>query len=116
MTNKTLRSDKIFVACHYHSVFESDKWIKEIPVIKFPRSWSVKIIPPFGGAVVRFLITKSEDAKNRVSVYLDCYDMLGFWGKPYWEVYPSYNNDTFRCDMLDTKKLIDAISAGLKQL
>ena len=71
------------------------RWCEEIPELQFPSSWNVKIIPPFGGAMVRFIINE------KISVYLDCYDSLGFMGEPYWEIYP-YCDDTWRCPMNNT--------------
>lgn len=105
-TNFTTRMEKTKLARNYSESFESDKWVNEIPYLNFKEDWDVKIIPPFGGAVIRFLVTKA--GKNRVSIYLDCYSMLGSVDMPYWEVYP-YDDDTFRCPMNDTKALMDAI-------
>lgn len=93
----------------YDQKMESRKWSEEIPFINFPNDWKIKIIPPFAGAVVRFRIEKNNAA---VSVYLDCYDHLGCYGEPYWEIYP-YNEDTFRCDMKDTDSLLKAIEETL---
>lgn len=92
----------------YDAEMESSKWIKEIPYIEFPSSWKVKIIPPFCGAVVRFIVMLPDFPKDTISVYLDCYDQLGFFGQPYWEVYP-YQGDTGRCPMDDTKTLLEMI-------
>lgn len=80
--------------------------IPTIPYIKFPATWEVKIVPPFGGAVARFMV-KLPDGVTK-SVYLDCFDRLGFVGHPYWEVYP-YKDDVGRCDIHDTKKLLQMI-------
>jgi len=68
--------------------FEWEKWAKEIPFINWPSNWSIKAIPPFCGAVIRYRIVDNENPENSVSVYLDCYDALGCVGSPYWEVYP----------------------------
>ena len=87
------------------NIIDSHKWVKEIPYIKFPTDWDVKIIPNFGGSVVRFIV-KKEDLT--VSVYLDCYENLGYYGEPYWEIYPYYD-DVFRCPMKDVESLIKAI-------
>jgi len=58
----------------------------DIPSINFDKEWDVKIVPPFGGAIVRFLIFKKD--KQVCSVYLDWYDRLGCVGEPYYELYP----------------------------
>lgn len=91
----------------YDKLMESRKWMGEIPFIEFPKGWKVQVIPPFAGAVVRFRVMLPS--KKEVSIYLDCYDRLGWFGKPYWEVYP-FEGDTFRCEMEDTKALVKAIS------
>jgi len=90
-------------------IIEADKWRIEIPYINFPSDWEVKIIPNFAGSVVRFLVKKNE---IEISIYLDCYDALGCYGSPYWEIYP-YENDVLRCDMNDTKTLIKSINEAL---
>lgn len=92
-------------------IMEYEKWIKEIPFIKFDSDWEVKIIPPLFGAVVRFQVQKGESI---VSVYLDCYDTLGFFGQPYWEVYP-YDGDVYRCEMNNTEELLKAIRESITQ-
>lgn len=95
----------------YEEQMEHRKWIKEIPYLQFPADWKVKITPPFAGAVVRFGVEKGG---NNVSVYLDCYDKLGCYGSPYWEVYP-YNDDVFRCDISDVEGLLAAIAYSLSE-
>lgn len=88
---------------------EYPKWCKEIPYINFPQSWSIQVIPPFMGAVVRYRV---RDARgHEVSVFLDCYDRLGCGnGKPYWEVYPASDGDIARFPMQDTEALIGEIT------
>ena len=83
------------------------KWIDEIPFINFPQDWQIKITPPIFGAIVRFRVNTPK--ASDISVYLDCYDRLGFFGEPYWEVYP-YKDDIFRCKMNDIESLLKAIS------
>lgn len=102
--------DFMFLA-EYDRKMEHNKWRQEIPYIKFPSEWEIQVSPPSGGAVVRFKIKKGI---ANTSVYLDCYDNLGVYRKPYWEVYP-INNDVFRCDMEDTTSLLEAIDESLKQ-
>ena len=89
------------------------KWIEKIPSIKFPSKWEIKIIPPFGGAMVRFMVIVSHN--RSVSVYLDCYDNLGGVGEPYWEIYP-YDGDIYRCKMDNVDELITAIKHSVKQV
>ena len=91
---------------NYDVRMETYKWIEEIPYLQFKESWEVTVIPPFGGAVVRFLVKKGDIG---ASVYLDCYDKLGCYGEPYWEVYAS--NEPIRFPMLDTKGLMDYLTS-----
>ena len=90
--------------------YEYERWRKEIPSLNFKKKWKVRILPPFLGAIIRFRI----DYKDRyVSCYLDCYNELGYFGEPYWEIYP-YKDDTFRCAMKDTKVLMKKIKEVLE--
>lgn len=104
--NKSMESYKL------GELFEWDKWREEIPFINFPERFEVKIIPPFAGAVARFQIRDKEYRDTWVSVYLDCYDALGYYGEPYWEIYP-YNEDVYRCRMNDIDELIEVITLSI---
>lgn len=95
-------------------VEEWRKWCKEIPYIKFPNSWQVQIIPPITLAIVRFKVKKAH-TRNEISVYLDCYNRLGFSIEPYWEIYPDANDSNARFAMADTEGLIKAIANSLKK-
>lgn len=86
-------------------------WDKRIPALYFKSSWAVRVIPPFGGAMVRFLV---ESGEKSVSVYLDCYDELGCMGEPYWEVC-SVGGDTARVLLDDAQGLLALIGAGLRE-
>jgi hypothetical protein len=81
---ETERIDKLIMR---HEIEEQEywrTWIEKIPLIKFPLDCLLKVIPPFGGAMARFVVIKG---KREVSVYLDCFDRLGFMQVPYWEIY-----------------------------
>ena len=66
----------------------------EIPPLRFKEDWEVKIIPPFGGAIIRFLVANS---RGWVSVYLDGYNMLGgVRGETYWEVFDGEDVERFK--------------------
>lgn len=93
----------------YDKAMETRKWVSEIPYIKFDPSWEVKVIPPFGGATVRFLVKKNG---KTVSVYLDCYDRLGCVEAPYWEAYP-ISEDVARFLLNDVNELVEAITKEL---
>lgn len=89
----------------YEQAFEWKKWMREIPDIQFPADWKIRIIPPFANAIARFRVYAND---KEISIYLDCYDMLGFFGSPYWEIYP-YSNDIYRVEMNDVSELINRI-------
>ena len=92
--------------------YEYDKWRKEIPFMQFPSDWKIKIIPPFGGAVIRFAVEKTKD--EWISVYLDCYGELGCMNQPYWEVYPAKDGDVERFYLNETDELLKAIQESLE--
>ena len=89
-------------------------WANKIPTIEFPSNWKISIIPPFGGAMARFRVSR-DGKQGDVSVYLDVFDRLGSFGSPYWEVYP-IDDDVGRCSMLNVGRLKRLISRGLQQL
>ena len=59
----------------YDNLQECRGWGARIPALHFEKEWDVKIIPPFGGAVIRFYINYNG---KHVSVYLDGYSELGY--------------------------------------
>jgi len=65
-----------------------EKWndyYKAMPFIPILKDWEIKVLPPFGGALMRFQLQKGE---KHFSIYFDANDYLGSVGKPYWEAYP----------------------------
>lgn len=90
-------------------------WQYHMPAIPFNPAWEVRILPPFGGAMVRF--TAKANGRS-VSVYLDVDESLGFFTGdgdefvPYWEIYP-YGDDVFRCQFNDIDGLVGAINESL---
>jgi len=95
-------------------LFEWDKWREEIPFIPFRKGWEIKIIPPRRGAVVRFLVR--EPGGDDISVYLDCYDVLGCFGSPYWEIYPAADGGVERYEMEDVDGLLDGLERALEKI
>ena len=90
------------------------EWLPHIPTINFPDNWEVQIIPPFGGALIRFRVKlKGSSNTDLVSICLDVYDRLGFVQKPYWELYP-HDDGCFRCLMAETDELLEAIKHTLE--
>lgn len=88
------------------------EWLDKIPYLKFDKDWSVQVIPPFAGALIRFRVKKG---KADISVYLDVNQSLGFCDKPYWEIYPHHHGDAYRCYMEETDKLLRAIRTSIKK-
>ena len=96
-----------------NKAFEWDKWMREIPAINFPQQYAVRVIPPFGGAIIRFCV---KSGNGSISVYLDAYDQLGCMNnKPYWEIYPAASGDPERFDMDDTAGLLNGIKLSLQR-
>ena len=95
--------------------YEYHKWLMEMPPLHFKENWKVTIVPPFHGAIVRFYVDYKD---KHVSCYLDCYDELGYYGEPYWEIYPyTYEDDTvdvWRCPFKNTDELIAKITEELE--
>ena len=87
------------------------RWAETTPFIRFPPEWEVRIVPPYGGAIARFYVRYGD---NQCSVYLDCYNRLGYFGAPYWEVYP-IDNDTARVPMEDVPGLLELIRQSLEE-
>lgn len=87
--------------------------IRDIPALRFPSAWSVKIIPPFGGAMVRFIAAIGEGAS--VSVYADFHEALGYFGEPHWEIYPGVSGENERFAIAETGALIDEIRKSLRK-
>lgn len=107
-----MRFEKIKASEAYNRIFECEKWKDKIPYLNFKSDWHVKILPPLNGAVIRFWI---KSGRADLSVYLDCYEILGYQGgKPYWELCP-YKDDVFRCGMDDTNALLSAIEEEIKR-
>lgn len=91
-------------------VEEMQKWREEIdfiPFIQFPSDWKIQIIPAFGDAVVRFRVKLPCDIEK--SIYLDSRESLGYYGGPYWEVYP-FREDVGRCKRSDVDGLLAMIA------
>lgn len=94
--------------------YEWSKWQTDVPYLTFREDWKVRVIPPFGGAVVRFLVRRDDTPEGEVvSVYLDCYGELGAMDRPYWEIYPAEDGDTDRFYMAETDELLAGIAASL---
>lgn len=108
-------SEKMDLSSKMYKEFEWDKWLNEVPYIQFPKHFKVQITPPFTGAVVRFCVKHIEDENTHVSVYLDCYNTLGCYGEPYWEIYPYSDGDTYRCGMNEIEDLIYRIDESLSK-
>lgn len=113
--------ERVKASYMYNEVFESDRIMPIIPAISFPSNWKIKMLPPYMGATLRF--TAIDEDMNEISVYLDCFNILGSFGKninepePYWEAY-AYKRDseTFRCGINETDVLIEAMKAEFERM
>ena len=94
----------------YDTLQETRKWITELPIFHFEKEWDVKIIPPFGGAVIRFWINYND---RHVSVYFDAYSELGYMCDenenpiPYFEYYDG--EECYRYYMNEVDKMMEDI-------
>lgn len=94
----------------YDGLQETKKWAKELPVLHFEKEWDVKIIPPFGGAVIRFCIDYND---KHVSIYFDAYSELGWVVDkngnpiPYFEYYDG--EECYRYYMDESEKMMEDI-------
>lgn len=90
-------------------------WRRAIPAIEFRQGWRVRVVPPFGGAIARFEVIEGD---LMVSVFLDCYDRLGWFGtgtqSPYWQVHP-YKGASVDIAMDDSDGLVERIAESFAQ-
>jgi len=113
--------EKYELTSRRYDVEQAQRWQDEVarlPWIQFPADWKVKVIPPFGDAVVRFLVTL-PDGKEK-SVYHDSRASLGEYFDdmdeliPYWKVYP-VNGDIGRCGTDEVELLLEMIAEGSEE-
>lgn len=102
--------EETMIISKYEQLQECKKWMREIPALHFEKEWDVKIIPPFGGAVIRFWIDYNG---KHVSVYFDAYSELGFVYDdndnpiPYFEYYDG--EECYRYYMDESEKMMEDI-------
>lgn len=101
--------ERLELTRQYDRVMEVDKWVNEIPYLRFKKSWEVQVTPPEGGTTIRFIVKKG---KAIVSVYLDCYNHQGSYQTPYWEVWNGH--EEFRCSINEPEKLMKNIALNLE--
>ena len=89
------------------------EWFDKVPYVPFKPEWKVKAIPPFAGAIVRYIV---EYNNKSVSIYLDVDCSLGYFGddEPYWEMYPGYEDETNRFHVYDVENLVGCVGLSLK--
>jgi hypothetical protein len=96
---------------------EDRKWVNLIPALSFPSNWKIVIIPPFGDAVIRFIV-ECDDVS--VSVYMDGFSKLGYYFDidgneiPYWEIYP-YGENVGRTELQDADGLLEMIKESIHE-
>lgn len=93
--------------------FEYQRWMFEVPYLRFPSTWEVQVIPPFGGAVVRFCVRNRSG--RVVSVFLDAYGKLGASRTPYWELNPSADGEPERFALEDVAGLMAGLRRSLQK-
>jgi len=99
-----------------YEIERQEEWsdaCKKMPKLRFPAYWDVTILPPFGGAMARFMV--DLPCGQHKSIFADFHHTLGYFGMPgdqpipYWEVYP-YRGDVGRCEIGDVQKLFEMIA------
>ncbi len=116
-------TEEYYLDTQRRDVEEQENWrgiAHDIPTLRFKPEWSIKIIPPVGGAMIRFTV-KHKDIT--LSIYYDVYDRLGWVGEPYWELYPIEGMDSDTKDDLyprrylkdETEELLEEIENIFKE-
>jgi hypothetical protein len=94
-----------------YTIEHAEHWrstIDLIPELQFPAHWKIQLIPPYGGAMARFMVNQ------RISVYLDFHNALGIMNRPYWEAYDTKGNtDPERFYIYETTELLNYITECL---
>jgi len=108
------RLDRAMVSMKYDEAFETKRWNVELPYLKFPSHWQVKIVPPNTMAVIRFRV-KTDKSKDSISIYFDGYNLLGYMNGPYWEIYP-IDDDTERFYLGEEQEMLRRIEVALQQM
>ena len=107
--------DNLLSRCNLERVEKWRDWIDKLPTIPLDTSiCRIKVIPPFGGALIRFRVYPMDTDEISVSVYLDVNQSLGIWDGPYWEIYPATNNDTKRFELEDVEHMCKEIIRSLQ--
>lgn len=95
---------------HIETDEDWDMW-RQMSSFRPKAGWELTILPPWGGALVGFLVTKGPAS---VSIYFDPLGRLGAVDEPYWEMYPSVDSgDVDRFLHKDFDKLVEAIDQAL---
>ena len=85
------------------------------PFFAIPSHWLVQFIPPTNGAAMRFQVRhKYKPNMKPISVYADFDGNLGAVTHPYWEIYPDFVGDNWRCSLPETERLVAAINLALE--
>lgn len=95
---------------------QAEEWreiSRSLPYLSFPPNCEVKIIPPVGGALMRFVIRLKANPDKTISVYFDQFSRLGCMDKPYWEMYPNEDENTSRYYQGEEEALMLEIIATL---
>lgn len=83
-----------------------------VPELNLDSEWRIKILPPWGGALIRFIISYKDCT---VSTYFDAHNRLGCMLEPYWEIYPNRDGECSRFLIKESDQLVDAIRESLIQ-
>ena len=87
----------------------------EYDIPPMPKWVGIEVIYPFLGAAARVLFYDRSNNAVVVYTYLDIDNNLGFMDGPYFEIYPSKNDDAPRFCLEDQGLMYPAILASLKK-
>ena len=111
-----MRSSEITTKIYdVESINEYREWGNKLPSFNFDKEWNVKIIPPFGCAIIRFSISYNN---KWASVYFDAYSELGYMYNeitnepiPYFEFYDGEDCHRYLID--ESEEMMDDIRKHL---
>ncbi len=104
----------LFGAMH-DNLFETEKWVKEIPTLSFNPDWDIQPLPSSKNTVVRFKVW-NKAKKEAVDVLFDPYGiMTGKVNEALWQV-SAPGTKIFNIPMKDAAQLRAIIAALLQEV
>ena len=108
--NMSSEVNEAFTLAQAENIQHYRKWCKELPALHFEKEWDVMILPPYAGAIIRFVIRYKDKA---ISVFFDANSRLGYMYDeneepiPYYEMYDG--EDIHRYYLGEHEQMMDDI-------